>query len=137
MVYVAQLPSVSRRIYQPLANYLAHVGKIAYIYIMIKELILEKIKKSVLSTESDAQVILFGSKARNADTSESDWDILVLLNRPHVTFKDEQRVRNGLFEVELEVEEPISTFVYSLADWNTKMSVTPPYNNVKLEGIAL
>lgn len=104
---------------------------------MNKELIKQKIKQSVLSTESDAQIILFGSKARNTDNSESDWDILVLLNKPTVTFKDEQKVRHNLFEVELEVEEPISTFVYSLTDWNTKMSATPFYTNIKKDGIIL
>ena len=61
----------------------------------------------------------------------------MLLNRPHVTFKDEQKVRHNLFEVELETEELISTFVYSLTDWNTKMSITPFYTNVKREGIYL
>ena len=104
---------------------------------MSKEIIKEKIKNSILSTEADAQIILFGSKARNTDTVNSDWDILVLLNRPKVTFKDEQKVRHNLFEVELEVDQPISTFVYSLSDWNNKMSVTPLYNNVKREGITL
>ena len=104
---------------------------------MNKELIKEKIKQSIRGTESDAQIILFGSKARNTESSESDWDILVLLNKPKVTFKDEQKVRHKLFEVELEVGEPISTFVYSLTDWNTRMSVTPLYNNIKREGITL
>ncbi len=66
---------------------------------MNKELINEKIKQTVLSAESGAQVILFGSKARNTDTSDSDWDILVLLDRPNVSCKDEQKVRHNLFEV--------------------------------------
>ncbi len=104
---------------------------------MTKELIKEKIKYFVLSAESDAQVILFGSKARNTDTKDSDWDVLVLLNKAIVTFQDEQKIRHKLFELELETQEPISTFVYSNTEWNTKMLVTPLYQNVLREGIVL
>jgi predicted nucleotidyltransferase len=97
----------------------------------------QKIRDTIKKEDSGAQVILFGSKARGTDTEESDWDILVLLDKPNVTFKDEQNIRHKLYEVELEVEEPISTFVYTLNDWNSKMSVTPLFKNVSREGIYL
>lgn len=80
---------------------------------------------------------MFGSKARGTDTKVSDWDILALLDKPEVTFKDEQNIRHKLYEIELEVEEPISIFVYSLQDWNSQMSATPLYKNVSREGIYL
>ena len=104
---------------------------------MNKDHIKQRIRETVLEQAADAKVILFGSKARGTDTVESDWDILVLLNKPIVTFKDEQSIRHKLYEIELEVEEPISTFVFSETDWNSRMSVTPLYRNVKSEGINL
>lgn len=104
---------------------------------MNKERIKQKIKETIAREVTGAQVILFGSKARGTDNKDSDWDILVLLDKPVVSFKDEQQIRHKLYEVELEVEEPISTFVYSLNDWNAKMSVTPLYKNVSREGVYL
>ncbi len=104
---------------------------------MDKELIKQKIRDTISGEVSGAKIILFGSRARGTDTKESDWDILVLLDQSIVTFKDEQRLRHKLYEVELEIEEPISIFVYSLKDWNSKMSVTPLYKHVSKEGVYL
>lgn len=104
---------------------------------MEKELIKRKIKEAVVSVDPTAKVVLFGSRARGTETKESDWDILVLLDRPKVTFKDEKAFRDKLFDVELEVEEPFSTFYYSILDWNTRHSVTPLYKNIQEEGIYL
>jgi uncharacterized protein len=104
---------------------------------MNKDSIKQRIRDTVLEQASDAKIILFGSKARGTDTKESDWDILVLLNKPVVSFKDEQKIRHKLYDIELEVEEPISTFVYSVKDWNSRMSITPLFKSVKIEGIQL
>lgn len=104
---------------------------------MNRETIKKKIKETISKEIKSAEVILFGSKARGTDTKESDWDILVLIDQPEVTFKDEQSVRHKLYDVELEVEEPFSTFVYSTSVWNSKMKETPFYKNVKKEGIYL
>jgi predicted nucleotidyltransferase len=104
---------------------------------MDKETILKKIKAAISSEVAGAKIILFGLRARATSTNESDWDILVLLDQPVVTFKDEQKIRHKLYEIELEAEEPFSTFVYSEKFWNSKMSVTPFYKNVIREGIYL
>ena len=85
----------------------------------------------------DAEIILFGSHARGDSNSNSDWDILVLLNNLTVDRKLEKEYREELFYVELEVGEPISTFVFSKKDWETKHSITPLYLNVKRDGIVL
>jgi uncharacterized protein len=97
----------------------------------------DKIKKVVQKENPTAKIILYGSRARGNFLSESDWDILILLNKPNVTFKDEQIIRHQLYDIELETGETISTSVYALNDWNTKLSMTPLYENVKKEGIYL
>ena len=104
---------------------------------MDKNLIKKKIKEAVTKNDASAKVILFGSKARGNDNNQSDWDILVLLDKAEVSFKDEQKIRHRLYDIELEIEEPISTFVYSFSDWNTRHSVTPLYKNVQEEGVIL
>jgi uncharacterized protein len=95
------------------------------------------ISKAVKEDYVDAEVILFGSRARNEAKDDSDWDILVLLNQVKVTYKDEQAIRHKLFEIEVEKAEAISTFVYSKDDWNTRHKITPLYENIKKEGLIL
>ncbi len=99
--------------------------------------ITRKIKATVMAADSNAQVILYGSQARGTAMPESDWDILILVNRPKITVEDERFFRHLLFDVELETEQSISTYVYSVNDWNSRMSVTPLYSNILKEGIRL
>ena len=44
------------------------------------EFILKRISSSIKSKDPNAEVILFGSHARGTARSESDWDILILVN---------------------------------------------------------
>jgi uncharacterized protein len=98
--------------------------------------ILQKIKAYAQSVEPQAEVLLFGSRARNEAKAESDWDILILTPYP-VNLKTEQKFRHKLFELELEYGQAISTFVYSKMDWNGKLKATPLYQNIEKEGVAL
>jgi predicted nucleotidyltransferase len=115
------------------------------LYLSIKEklmnidhnIITKKIKDVVKKTDPSAQLILYGSRARGEAKSESDWDVLILLNKMNVTVWDEQKFRHQLYDVELETGQAISTLVYSKQDWETKLSVTPLYHNIKKEGIYL
>ena len=61
----------------------------------------------------------------------SDWDILILLDKPSVSIKEEQLFRHNLYDLELETGESISTFVYAADEWNTKLSFTPLYKTIK------
>jgi predicted nucleotidyltransferase len=92
------------------------------------------IKQKVESIEPSAKVVLFGSRARKDHSEHSDWDILVLLNQPKVTIGDEQRIRHGLFEIELENGVAISTFVQSLYNWHNTEAAIPLIQNIKKEG---
>jgi len=98
--------------------------------------LLQKIKSYAQAIDKEAVVILFGSRARGTAREDSDWDILILVPGP-VTLKLEQAFRHKLFELELEYGQAISTFVYSKTDWSGKYRVTPLFQNVAKEGIAI
>jgi len=95
------------------------------------------IKAMVRKKDPTADVILFGSHARGQANQDSDWDILILLNKPHVTRLMEKEFTDELFEIELEQGEVISAFVFSKSEWENKHSVTPLYHNIAREGIRL
>jgi len=98
---------------------------------------LRKIKTTVHSVLPDAEVILYGSRARGEATRESDWDILVLTDAA-VTFDRERQVWHKLDALSLEVAEVISAMVYNHQDWqNPLTAVTPYFANVSREGITL
>ena len=104
---------------------------------MDKDYIKNLIRTRIKQKNPNAEIILFGSQARGDFNKDSDWDILILLNQLDVSRDTEMEYREELFEVELETGEPISTFVFSKNDWESKHKITPLYQNIKTEGIEL
>ena len=94
------------------------------------------IRRNVNLIDPEAEVILYGSRARGDDSLESDWDILVLTDYP-IDLSKEQAFRDNLYDLELETGEPFSIVAYSKEEWNTKQSISPFYFNVIHEGIRL
>lgn len=99
--------------------------------------LLQRLKAAIHSMNPEAEIILFGSRARGEATNNSDWDILILLDTDNVDRATEREYRNQVFHVELETGQPISTFVFSKQDWESKHSITPFYHNIKKEGVSL
>ncbi len=61
---------------------------------------LEEAKEAILSVEPEAEVYLFGSRARGDFNEESDWDLLVLAPG-EVGWKRKSAVMDKLYDVEL------------------------------------
>ncbi|MFP4289458.1 MAG: nucleotidyltransferase domain-containing protein [Bacteroidales bacterium] len=101
-----------------------------------KKDVIELIKNHVKEIDPLAEVILYGSRARGEERSDSDWDILILTGYS-VSLDKEKEFRHHLFDLELMIEEPFSIIVYSKKDWEEKMKITPFYDNVISEGIRL
>lgn len=95
-----------------------------------------KIKQEINSIDADAQVILYGSRARGDENENSDWDVLILTNEKPSN-QQEDEFRNRLYMLELEIEQPISVFVYPQKTWKQKHRISPFYHNVTREGIVL
>ncbi len=99
--------------------------------------ILEEIKriaKEVLP--KGGQLILYGSRARNEADEDSDWDLLILLDKPKIDRQDRDEVAYPFRALSWEVGELISPIIYTKDNWR-KMSFTPFYKNVEQDGIVL
>ncbi|OHB79325.1 MAG: hypothetical protein A2Z25_23105 [Planctomycetes bacterium RBG_16_55_9] len=101
-----------------------------------KEL-LDQVKQTILEVEPDADIIIYGSRARRQAGSESDWDFLVLLDG-NVGQERVDAIRHRLYEIEWEHGEVISCIVRSHQEWNSPLYQAMPFRqNVEREGIVL
>jgi predicted nucleotidyltransferase len=83
-----------------------------------------------------SEIILFGSQARGDARENSDWDILVLLDKKRVSPADIDEVAYPLRELGWDFGETINTILFTKEEWNRDVA-SPFYQNVTREGITL
>ena len=83
-----------------------------------------------------AEAFLFGSRARGDARSDSDWDILILIDGHRATDNDFKSYAYPFVDYGWTVGEQINPLIYTYADWQ-KRSISPFYKNVQSEGIRL
>ncbi len=86
-----------------------------------------------MEQDPSAKIYLYGSRAKGSASKESDWDLLILLNRKKITADIERSITYPLYDLEFETGELISPMIYSENEWNTKYRITPFYKNVMNE----
>lgn len=92
--------------------------------------ILTKIKslgKTILPEGS--RLYLYGSRARGDNRPDSDWDLLVLLNKKHEP-DDFDKYSYPFIELGFDLDIRISARDYSLEQWSS-IWFTPFYHNVE------
>ena len=99
-----------------------------------KDYILHLIKLAINKTEPDSTIILYGSYARGDYRENSDFDLLVLINKDKVTRTDQKRIKYPLYEIEFETGTIISPLVFAKKEWETLHWETPFYENISKEG---
>ena len=83
-----------------------------------------------------SHLLLYGSRARGDNHSDSDWDLLVLLNRPQKENLDFANISYPLMELGFNLGQYFSVHTYSQQEWE-KMSFLPFYKNVERDKIQL
>ncbi len=96
--------------------------------------ILNQIKKIVREKEPSAKIYLYGSRSSGIAKEDSDWDLLILLNRDHISPEIEREITYPLYDLEFDTGEVISPMIYTFKEWKSKYKVTPFYQNVMREG---
>jgi uncharacterized protein len=101
-----------------------------------REELLRRIKSCVLEIEPDAEIILYGSRARGDAHEESDWDLLVLVQHEVSRAEMTALQRKIHRDVEYDAEVALSPIVRYKDEWS-RMKILPFYQNVMSEGIML
>lgn len=83
----------------------------------------------------DAHLLLYGSRARGDYHEGSDWDLLILLNRP-LEASDFQNIAYPIMELGFDLGEYFSVQTYSQQEWDA-MSFLPYYKNVEQDKIVM
>jgi len=100
----------------------------------VENKILSQIKRIVREQEPSAKIYLYGSRSKGTARSDSDWDLLILLNRERISYEVEHGISSPLYDLEFDTGEVISPMIYSEKEWNSKYRFTPFYKNVMREG---
>ena len=84
----------------------------------------------------NGKAILFGSQARGDAGENSDWDILILLDKQKLDATDYDEISYPLRELGWKMKACINPVMYTLKDW-MKYSFSPFYYNVTKDGVEL
>ena len=91
----------------------------------------------VVQLVPEAEVILYGSVARGDRSAESDYDILIVTQRP-VSSEEEDDLRSALYRLALERDAVVSTMLYDRSEWESPLVCVSPYKkNIEKDGVFL
>ncbi|TKG95724.1 nucleotidyltransferase domain-containing protein [Puteibacter caeruleilacunae] len=104
---------------------------------MERKEILLLIKRDIKKVEPNADIILYGSEARGDSSSDSDIDLLILVDKENLSYQDKAVISDPLYHIELQTGVQISPIIYTHTQWNNRPFKTPFYINVMNEGVSL
>lgn len=85
---------------------------------------------------SDGEVWLYGSRARGEAKDDSDWDLLILLNKQSLTSKDEDDYAFPFVDLGWSHAAAVSPQLYTFNQWHN-LSFTPYYKNVEHDKVRI
>lgn len=99
--------------------------------------LLAECKAAVREVSGDADLILFGSRARGDAQDDSDYDLLVLVDaEPDMDM--EQAMVGKLFPLECRSGKVLTVFVYAREQWDSALYQAMPFHkNVSREGMVV
>ncbi len=105
--------------------------------VMTAKSALTRIKQTATSTiPQGGKAILYGSRARGDARKDSDWDILILLDKDTLDQSDFDNVSYPFVLLGCDLGQEINPIMYTTKEWES-FRITPFYENVTRDGIVL
>ena len=97
--------------------------------------LLSRCRQAIRRVIPDADVILYGSRARGDAGEYSDYDILVLVDQP-VSMALKDRVLSSVYPLELETGAMLTLVTYNRRQWDSLPYREMPFRkNVERDGV--
>ncbi len=98
---------------------------------------LTRINQTAISTiPKGGRAILYGSRARGDARKDSDWDILIILDKDTLDQSDYDNVSYPFVLLGCDLGQEINPIMYTTKEWESSR-ITPFYENVTRDGIVL
>lgn len=99
--------------------------------------VIKKIRELALSVlPSNSRVLLYGSRARGDYFEESDWDLLIILDKQTATRDDFNKYAYPFHVLGAEMQELFSPIIYGRKQWSD-MQVSDFYQNIINDNITI
>jgi uncharacterized protein len=99
--------------------------------------LLRRCKRAIRQVVPDADVILYGSRARRQAHEYSDYDILILVDGA-VDMPLKEKILAEVYPVELDTGALLTLMTCSKAQWDSPLHRAMPFHkNVEREGVIL
>ena len=104
---------------------------------MEKSQVIDNIRQVASTTlPNGSTLLLYGSQARGDAHKGSDWDLLILLDKPELTDSDYDNVSFPFTMLGWKIGELINPQIYTKKDWEA-ISFLPFHKNVEHDKIVL
>ena len=104
---------------------------------MDKSQVIENIREVAKTTlPKGSSLLLYGSRARGDASKNSDWDLLILLDKPDLSESDYDNISFPFTMLGWNIGEIISPQMYTKKDWES-ISFLPFHKNVEHDKIVL
>lgn len=104
---------------------------------MEREQVIDSIRKVAEKTlPPQSSLLLYGSRARGDYHKGSDWDLLILIDKPTLSDSDYDKVSFPFTMLGWNIGELISPQLYTKKEWEA-ISFLPFYKNVERDKIVI
>lgn len=105
-------------------------------FVMEQKEVIRNIKRVAMQTlPPRSSLLLYGSRARGDAHADSDWDLLILLDKQFLEAAD-YRVAYPFRELGWEIGEELNPSLYTKKQWNS-WTYLPYYKNVERDKIVI
>ncbi|MBR6197555.1 MAG: nucleotidyltransferase domain-containing protein [Bacteroidaceae bacterium] len=102
-----------------------------------EQTLLQELKTTAkMVVPSGGQVWLFGSRARGEAKNDSDWDLLILVDKESVNSNDEDNISYPFVEAGWHHASAVNPLLYTYKEWE-KRSLTQFHKNVEQDKIRI